>query len=185
MPAEPNRDKQGRNSGIPSGRILSRVLLLAAGTALVWTVVSFERNSRLLENIAGRSGDSCLLSWGQTGGPDQKVCLDCHDGELAREAKQPDIRTHGPVWELSHLGEARGGAIDCPVCHLLDSVVADVHTWSDCQSCHPGYDSCILCHASKGSIAGANPHGVGWSDRESGLRDAGDGQSCKECHREF
>lgn len=181
MPADPHRDKQGRIGRVPACRKPGMILLLTAALALAFAATSFERCGDLREkNMAERSGDNCPLSGEQAIGSDRKVCLDCHGWRLRREPKQPDIRTHGPVWELSHRGEARGGAIDCPICHLLESVIPDLHTWSDCQSCHPGYDSCVLCHARKSGFAGANPHGAGQSARKKGIKDASGDRTYQE-----
>jgi hypothetical protein len=100
--------------------IFSLVLLLAAGVALAWAATRFDHRAHLEEYIPGTSCDTCHLVGAEAIVPDKKVCLDCHDEAMAKEAKLPGTRTHGPVWALNHRSEAKGNAIDCAACHEQD-----------------------------------------------------------------
>ena len=100
--------------------IFSLVLLLAAGVALAWAATRFDHRAHLEEYVPGTSCDTCHLVGAETIVPDKKVCLDCHDEAMAKEAKLSGTRTHGPVWALNHRSEAKGNAIDCAACHEQD-----------------------------------------------------------------
>jgi hypothetical protein len=100
--------------------IFSLVLLLAAGVALAWAATRFDHRAHLEEYIPGTSCDTCHLADAQTIVPEKKVCLDCHDEEMAKATKLSGTKTHGPVWALNHRSEAKGNAIDCAACHEQD-----------------------------------------------------------------
>jgi len=100
--------------------IFSLVLLLAAGVALAWAATRFDHRAHLEEYVPGTSCDTCHLVGAETIVPDKKVCLDCHDEAMAKEAKLNGTKTHGPVWALNHRSEAKGNAIDCAACHEQD-----------------------------------------------------------------
>jgi hypothetical protein len=99
-------------------KLILSMVLLAAGVSLSWASMRFDHRAHVEEYAAGMDCATCHLPGAPSIVPDRKVCLDCHDQNVAEGTKLGATKTHGPVWPLNHRSEAKlGSGIDCAACH--------------------------------------------------------------------
>jgi hypothetical protein len=106
-----------------SVQLLLTVLVVLV-TSTVWAT-PFDHNDHL-NILEGEPCLTCHVEDAATIIPDQKVCLECHEGDWLEEVTFAGTKTHGSTWALSHRVIAKGKTIDCSSCHQQ----------SDCLDCH-------------------------------------------------
>ncbi len=160
--------------------VILSIVLLAAGVSLAWANMRFDHRAHLEEYVPGTACVTCHLADAQSIVPDKKVCLDCHEQEVAAETDLGAVKTHGPVWALNHRSEAKGNAIDCAACHQQD----------DCLECHKsGFadeqgafgNNMINVHSSDFHIT----HPIAARTDQQLCASCHEPQFCNECHSEF
>ena len=160
--------------------VILSIMLLVAGVSLAWANMSFDHRAHLEEYVPGTECITCHLPDAPSIVPEKKVCLDCHEQDVADATGLGAIKTHGPVWALNHRSEAKGNAIDCAACHQQDF----------CLECHKsGFadeqgsfsNNMINVHSSDFHIT----HPIAARTDQQLCSSCHEPQFCNECHSEF